>query len=833
MATLYDDIEYLPANVAVAQLQFLQPLSADQSTDVTQVLTSAVKQIDLYPQQMLYDQDAPLTHVWVLVSGKVSQVRRDRDAQGRARQSLQREAGPGTLLGAYDYLFDKVYRTRTRAIEQCTLIALEITALSRLIFRFPAIRDRMAPTERMRRLRSFPILAPVDLVGLGYIADALHVQPMAAGETLYNSGDNVENVYLLSQGQVELRWDEGETNWLGNGATFGLAHGVGLLGAAEARVMEHSARTTLPGTLFDLPQATFAALTGFAPDSLGLAEMAQREQVIADLAIFAAFTPKQRKWLTGYCSHYYLPQTHLLIQQGEEADSLWILMPGGTATIRALDSRGQVMPSTNTQGPTHFGETALLGQIPQSSTVEADADSFWLRLHWRDFEHQDQIDPADLRAMLQVSVPPKTAVVSKDAKRKFPWLQPGESVVYFSRRHWIAYFRKNAVTFVVLGLLLLTLLIGWLIPGTQWFFYVLVIFLIVLAVAALVWGTIDYRNDWLVVTNRRVVYQEKLLFVRQWRKEAPLEQIQNVDYRKTFIGRMLNFGTLIIQTAGTGGTITFDYTTNFETLRQIVTSQQSQRKQHATAKSKLQIHRELEGRLGVEIELPSKVYTGPDIPTQQTTRWQARLAAGVSAQRTGNDTVVWRKHWMALVPQLSWAWLILLVLGLITLVFWLNTSTAIPDEWHTAYPWVQALGLVMLGVFLARLGWVVVDWYNDTYEVSNTQVVNLRKLPFGLREDRRAAAIERIQNVEMIVPSPIHWLFDYGTVICQTAAEDGGLVFYAVPDPKAVSAEILARMQRAQRRNEEEDLKRRTQELPDWFEMYNRIEVGSDGRNGA
>ena len=69
----------------------------------------------------------------------------------------------------------------------------------------------------------------------------------------------------------------------------------------------------------------------------------------------------------------------------------------------------------------------------------------------------------------------------------------------------------------------------------------------------MVWGVVDYRNDWLVVTNRRVVYQEKLLFVHAWRKEAPLEQIQSVDFLRNFVGRWLGYGTLIVRTAGTPG----------------------------------------------------------------------------------------------------------------------------------------------------------------------------------------------------------------------------------------------------------------------------------------
>jgi alkanesulfonate monooxygenase SsuD/methylene tetrahydromethanopterin reductase-like flavin-dependent oxidoreductase (luciferase family) len=75
----------------------------------------------------------------------------------------------------------------------------------------------------------------------------------------------------------------------------------------------------------------------------------------------------------------------------------------------------------------------------------------------------------------------------------------------------------------------------------------------------------------------------------------------------------------------------------------------------------------------------------------------------------------------------------------------------------------------------------------------------------------------------MSIPSPLHWLFNFGNVNCQTAAEAGDFIFFAVPDPRAVAEEILARIERYRRREEDDAVRKRNQELPDWFEMYNRL----------
>jgi uncharacterized membrane protein YdbT with pleckstrin-like domain len=356
-----------------------------------------------------------------------------------------------------------------------------------------------------------------------------------------------------------------------------------------------------------------------------------------------------------------------------------------------------------------------------------------------------------------------------------------------------------------------------------------VILLLLMSGVALAWGIVDYRNDWLVVTNRRVVYQEKLLFVHSWRKEAPLEQIQSVDFLRNFVGRWLGFGTLIVRTAGTSGEIAFNYTTNFDELRGVIKAQQEQRKQHATAQSKISIHRQLERRLGLMVEPPSRISRAQPPAPPEPQKWWSRFTGrqGIGIRWEEGNRIIWRKHWMALLPQIGWGWLTPFLLIILFAGYWLLSTRQVTTEWELVVNVVQWFLLLFVIAFIGRLIWVVIDWYNDTYEVSDNEVVNVRKLPFGLREDRRSAPLARIQNVEMRIPSPIHLLFDYGNVVIQTAAEFGTLIFYSVPNPRAVADEILSRMENAQRRQEEEEARRRAQDLPDWFEMYNRLEQGA------
>ena len=612
--------DYVAPDVVIAQLNFLATLPQE---DLQELFTRAAQWVDLYPRQTLYEQDTPVTAVYVLVDGRATQLRRTLDGNGRPLQTLAREVGPGTLLGAYDFLFGSTYRTRARAQDSCRLLAIDASALSRLVFRFPDVRSKLGNLDRVSRLRAFPLVGALELVALGFLADALEPKTFASGDVLYRSGDVQESLYLIDQGQVRLDWDDGQVNWLGNGAVAGLTSQdrQSSLGLAERR-MTHTATVQTTTKLFTIPRDRFHGLSGLNADRQGAIETAQREDVLETLSIFDRFSPLQRRHLAGFMSDYYLPDNRLLIQQGEEVDSLWVLMPGSKATIHALDSSGGKMVDTPTTGPTYFGETALLGQAPQDSTIEAGAASRWLRLNATDFRQCDEQEGGALRSKLRVQTKKREVIASEQDRKKLSWLQPGELVVLSSRRHWISFLEKNLPFFVLLAILFVVAVFAWILPGVQTWIRVVAGILLFFAVLALIYGTVDYFNDRLVVTNRRVVQQEKHLFMGEWRKEAPLEQIQNINFQTTFIGRWLNYGTMVIQTAASAGRIVFKYTTHFSRLNGAITEQREQRRRHAPAQSKVSIHRMLEQRLGLPLELPDHVYT--IVPAVESSHWWAR-----------------------------------------------------------------------------------------------------------------------------------------------------------------------------------------------------------------
>ncbi|HEX9902538.1 MAG TPA: PH domain-containing protein [Acidobacteriota bacterium] len=76
------------------------------------------------------------------------------------------------------------------------------------------------------------------------------------------------------------------------------------------------------------------------------------------------------------------------------------------------------------------------------------------------------------------------------------------------------------------------------------------------------------RRDIWVVTNLRII-DEKGIFTL-FSKESPLEKINNLSYRQSLLGRMLNYGQVEIQTAAEDGATIYRMVTGPRLLKDTV-----------------------------------------------------------------------------------------------------------------------------------------------------------------------------------------------------------------------------------------------------------------------
>jgi len=746
-------------------------------------------------------------------------------AGGRKRVSLRREVGPGQLVGAYDLLYSRKYSTRTRAVDYCRLAAIDATALERLLYTFPELRKRIAPVDLMGRLRTVPLFRDLELTTLAYVADAcerVHCQPE---QTVYTADEEATRIFIVDQGQVRLTWPDGNAMWLGNGMGFGVIdQQLPDPRQAEGSAYGHAAHATGETDLFCWSRNILVSLANIDPESAEHSLRQEREIAIDATAPFATYTPEQRRRLLGYMSHFHVPIPHLVMQQGETGDSLWVLMPGSQATLRALDG-GQALQPARIYGPNYFSELALKVDHPLDSTVQAEAGSQWLRLHNEDFRTFLEEAGPHLMDRLNLGPAAERHLGRTRARRRYNWLATGENLVRLQRRHVIVLLRKTAFSGILLAILGLALAVAFY-QGWNGFWQIIALCLMAAAAAVhLIWSLLDYLNDYILVTNQRLVHQEKVLFIAEWRQAAFLEQIRGVDVKLTFFGNLLNYGNLHIQTAATAGSIRFDYVPDAHEIRRTILEQQNLRRQHYQASSKMIIQNLLEERLGLRLQMPVRVTAGRVREEPVRPWWQtilARLRRARTAQPSSLDRIVWRKHWVILLGKAASPATILIF---ILLLF--ASQQYLPESLRTV---VVALDLALAFAGVAAAGWLawnVADWRNDTYEVDYKQISDVEKKPLFFAENRRSALLGEIENIEVRMPSPINFLLGFGDVRLQTAATEGLFTFDWVPNPHAVSEEIRRRIEVYREQQEANRAHQRAQELPDWFEMYDRL--GGDG----
>ena len=118
-------------------------------------------------------------------------------------------------------------------------------------------------------------------------------------------------------------------------------------------------------------------------------------------------------------------------------------------------------------------------------------------------------------------------------------LLPSETVIYSTRKHWVIFLAPFLLTLIsiVLSLQKDTVIV---------FSYVF------LAMAFYYWlkTMTSYITSEYAVTNKRVLI--KIGFIQRQTWETLLSKIATLEVQQSILGRLLNYGTLVIQSTGGG-----------------------------------------------------------------------------------------------------------------------------------------------------------------------------------------------------------------------------------------------------------------------------------------
>ncbi len=526
-------------------------------------------------------------------------------------------------------------------------------------------------------------------------------------------------------------------------------------------------------------------------------------QVLRYVPLFEGLSDEHLALLARVATDQIVRANTLICRQGERTRAFYIIQSGQVILQRIGENGFQQAADTLGDG-SHYGAASLFLGEPHDATLRASTEVRLITLRQEDLQDLLVAHPSMWH---ELALP---EYVRRGLRTPyFTWLEPGENVVLFTRRHPFTVARPLlGVSLAFAAYLLAITLTGALIASPHQTYLLLVPGAVYLL--AVLWFWVDWRNDHLVVTNQRVAHQEKVALLFESRDEAPLDRIQSIQVQRRFAGKLLGYGDLEIETAADIGRIQFHSTPNPEATRDAIFEEATRALATRRAIEYHSIQRELSKRLERE-----------EVHGAQAAEGEHASNAAVSNLPTDAETVVWRKHWWFLLREAGLPLALCLVLGLLTIKGFTGSEPPIRAlPWLTWYPYVT---LCLLIPAVAWLWWVATDWANDLYIITSDRIVDIERKPLSAHESRREASLGVIQNVSLRVPHILASLLNFGDVTIQTAGR-GDLTFERVSAPRRVQAEVFRRIATYREAQRQKDLAHQRAEVAEWFEAYEELQ---------
>ena len=499
-----------------------------------------------------------------------------------------------------------------------------------------------------------------------------------------------------------------------------------------------------------------------------------------------------------------------VIKEGTEGNSLYLICSGSVSVTR----KGGKEPVATLVKYDYFGEVALLTRRKRTATVTTLEPTVVLVLSSEQFKKLVKQIPG-LRPNFAVTVSSH-----KLANRlHFSWVREGEVIYFLATKH--PYRLVESLIVPVLSLLLpVALLVAflffpafnpllWLAGAT---FLAIVLWII--------WRTIDWGNDYYIVTNQRVVYLEKVIGLYDSTQEAPLNTILSVGVETDLLGRQMGFGNVIIRTFV--GKIIFRHVSNPKQAAAVVEEHWHRSRETSRRAETDTMRYELRKRMGL-IPADAKPQPGPaPVVVKTKPSFAEKLSFNLFKVRIEKGgTITYRKHVFVLFQQ-TWQPALGTVVWIALLVFELIYS-AKPNHAISSSLGAETLFALWVVLFLIFVIWWIyqyIDWSNDIFQVTPDQILDIDRKPFGT-EERKAAPLENILSTEAQREGFLEYLLNYGTVYITVGGAE--LRFSDVTDPATVQQDIDNRRLARINAKAETQAKAERERLADWFATYHSV----------
>jgi hypothetical protein len=337
----------------------------------------------------------------------------------------------------------------------------------------------------------------------------------------------------------------------------------------------------------------------------------------------------------------------------------------------------------------------------------------------------------------------------------------------------------------------------------------------------LAWNVNNWANDFYLITSKRMVWVERVSGFFESRQEAPLGTLISVGISTSQLGSILGYSDVIVRTYY--GDVRFERVAHAKTIGKLVESFWSRSKDVDLELDAKEIRRvlkekfgkspdevtakELEEEYGIENELPSKEVN--------FVNWL--FSDFLKVRFDAGGTITYRKHWFVLFRKAFFSLLgILLFAAFIIAVITRNITSL---NYGTA---LTLGGFGLLAAF-AVLIYQYVDWRNDVFQLSPTQLVDLDRKPFG-RESRRTASLDNILSIEYERRGIIQMLLNYGTVYITVGNTQ--LSFNDVHQPSKVQQDIFSQIGKFEKEKTDRHSDQERERSAQWFKVFQEESQG-------
>ncbi len=515
------------------------------------------------------------------------------------------------------------------------------------------------------------------------------------------------------------------------------------------------------------------------------------EVFLSELDIFADLEEDEFAALADISEVYEYTANGNVVYQRDLAEK-FIIVRSGRLYAFHVDDQGVVRDSRSYLPGDYFEDVWLFTPGIHQFTLRGSEAGLLIMIDQKKFleflkDYPEAVDYLNLSEEAHQAVDNKQAG-EKSRKIRSLSLLEDEIIEYRTRRtKWL--LALNLAVPLAFLMLFAAVLLGtnFLSSGAASFVLLLSTFLF-LAIA--MWRSLDWSNDYFVITSKHLIHHEYSL--RRFQVaviKTPIDQIQSVEIEKpSLVATLLNTGTVRVTTSAHTASIIFDFISDPEEVKEIINHLREQVKSVDQGRAQTLMRASIEEHFNAEPafikvdgggEDDDGYYDDYETPVELLSRLLAKMFHGIGSRVEEGEVITYRKHIFTMSKRV---WLPILIAAV--LIFTINVVS------------MATLKLFLFGLLLIDLLWLIwrfEDWRNDTFQITNRYVIDIDRRPFGFGESRKQAELGNVQNVNAHKPGLLATLFNYGNVHVETAGATADITFETVVNPTRVQSDIFER----------------------------------------